>query len=75
MTRDEFEDRYGSLRDEGLTPDDVGLGKRRTRILRDEPPEALVCEGCDKVIDGKPSSIGGIRLLCEACADTLKHFV
>ena len=31
MTRDEFEDRYGSLEQEGFTPEEVGLKPRRQK--------------------------------------------
>jgi hypothetical protein len=38
MNREEFEDRYGSLRDEGFTPEECGIRRRRHRWVEDEEP-------------------------------------
>lgn len=60
MRRDEFEDCYGTLRDEGLTPEEIGLRRRRPRADEDDEPPAQWCIWCGErcAADQQYCSIG-----------------
>ena len=52
MTREEFEDRYGSLRDEGFTPEECGIRPRRAAAEEEADDEPTFCDACGGVVTG-----------------------